>query len=157
MPDCESCRRSLRARALIPHVGSLLVLALVGLLRFVRQTPDIVVPIAFVLTSSWYVNSAVADWWAGEAFGARRFLSLFPLFVLGLGVWLSQGRATPTGVASPRVVLSCVLTAANLLLLLQYQLALKGLEHIGPYPHGVIDMWVMRFIVPLRLLAWWTS
>ena len=135
----------------------LLVLALIGLVRFARQTPGIVVPVAFVLASSWYVNSAVADWWAGEAFGARRFLSLFPLFVLGLGVWLSQGRPAPSGVSASRVLLIGVLTSLNLLLLLQYQLALKGLEHIGPYPHGIIDMWVTRFIVPIRLLAWWAS
>ena len=37
-----------------------------------------------VLMLSWYVNAAVADWWAGEAFGSRRFISCFPVFALAL-------------------------------------------------------------------------
>ena len=37
-----------------------------------------------------------------------------------------------------RVVLVAALVAANLLLLLQYQLALKGLYAISPYPHGLV-------------------
>jgi hypothetical protein len=135
----------------------LLVLALIGLARFVRLTPATVVPIAFVLLSSWYVNSAVADWWAGEAFGARRFLSLFPLFVLGLAIWLNQSVSAAGRISQPRVLLVVVLIGLNLLLLLQYQLALKGFEQIAPYPHGAVDLWVTRFIVPFRLLAWWAS
>ena len=31
-----------------------------------------------------YVNAAVSDWWAGEAFGARRFVSYTGLLALGL-------------------------------------------------------------------------
>ena len=135
----------------------LLLLALIGLVQFARTNPSVVVPIAFVAVSSWYVNSAVADWWAGEAFGARRFLSQFPLFVLGLAVWLDRGSAVASRVATWRVSLVAVLVVLNLLLLLQYQLALKGLEHIAPYPNGIVDMWVTRFVVPIRLLAWWAS
>jgi hypothetical protein len=135
----------------------LLVLALIGLARVMRLTPVMVVPIAFVLLSSWYVNSAVADWWAGEAFGARRFLSLFPLFVLGLAIWLNQSANAAVRISQPRVLLVLVLIGLNLLLLLQYQLALKGFEQIAPYPHGAVDLWVTRFIVPFRLLAWWAS
>jgi hypothetical protein len=134
----------------------LLVLALIGLVRFLRMTPAVVLPVSFVVLSAWYVNAAVADWWAGEAFGARRFLSLFPMFVLGLAVWLHQG-ARADRIAPARLLILLGLGGANLLLLLQYQLALKGLEHIAPYPHGVLDMWLTRFIVPFRLLAWWAS
>ena len=134
----------------------LLGLSLIGLVGFARGMPGAAVSVAFVLLSSWYVNAAVADWWAGEAFGARRFLSLFPMFVLGLAVWLNHGPRTDR-IAPLRVLLVLVLSGVNLLLLLQYQLALKGLEHIAPYPHGVTDMWITRFMVPFRLLAWWAS
>ena len=37
------------------------------------------------LLLSWYVNAAAADWWAGEAFGSRRFVSCFAVFCFGLG------------------------------------------------------------------------
>ena len=33
----------------------------------------------------FYINSAVADWWAGGTFGARRFDSSLPIFALGMG------------------------------------------------------------------------
>jgi hypothetical protein len=124
---------------------------------FVKMNRSAVLPLSVVVIASWYVNAAVSDWWAGEAFGARRFLSLFPLFVLGVAVWLDRGANAPAVALVRRVALLSVLIAANLLLLLQYQLALKGLYAISPYPDGFFDMWVARFLVPLRLLAWWTS
>jgi hypothetical protein len=33
------------------------------------------VTVAFFFLASIDVNAAVVDWWAGEAFGARRFLT----------------------------------------------------------------------------------
>jgi len=134
----------------------LLLLAVVGLLGFVKKNRSAALPLSVVVIASWYVNAAVSDWWAGEAFGARRFLSLFPLFVLGVAVWFDRGANAPVALAR-RVALLSVLIVANLLLLLQYQLALKGLYALSPYPNGFFDMWVARFLVPLRLVAWWTS
>jgi hypothetical protein len=135
----------------------LLGLSVIGLASFVRTTPSVKVPLVVVMLASWYVNAAVSDWWAGEAFGARRFLSLFPLFVLGLAVWLDRAAGQPARAAIGRVAVLSVFVVANLLLLLQYQLALKGLYAISPYPHGFFDMWIARFLVPLRLMAWWAS
>ncbi len=48
-----------------------------------------------------------------------------------------------------------VLVGMNLLLLLQYQLFMKGLHQIAAYPHGWFDLWVTRFLVPFRIVAWW--
>jgi hypothetical protein len=135
----------------------LLALSIIGLIDYTRRHPTTALPISVVVVVSWYVNAAVADWWAGEAFGARRFLSLFPLFVLGLAVWLDRVATAPGPVPTRRLVVVSVLVGANLLLLLQYQLALKGMEMISPYPHGPFDMWLTRFLVPFRLLAWWAS
>jgi hypothetical protein len=50
-----------------------------------------------------------------------------------------------------------VLVAANWLLLLQYQLFMKGFADLAPYPSGWFDMWLVRLIVPFRVVARWLS
>jgi len=47
----------------------------------------------FVLAA--LVNSAMLDWWGGDAYGQRRMLGLFPLFGLGLGATLHFLRRRP--------------------------------------------------------------
>jgi hypothetical protein len=131
----------------------LLLLAVAGLASVLKREPALRLPVATVLMLSWYVNAAVADWWAGEAFGARRFLSLFPIFALGLGAWVSPQARSPRLIG--RRIGLALLVAANLLLLLQYQLFMKGLTSLAPYPAGWFDMFVVRLAVPFRLLAWW--
>jgi hypothetical protein len=125
----------------------LIVLAVIGLVAFLARHRQAALPIAVLLLGSWYVNAAVADWWAGEAFGARRFLSLFPLFVVGLAVWLQPGKARRA-----RLALVGGLVAANWLLLLQYEVFMKGHPALAPYPTGWFNLWIARFIVPFRLL-----
>jgi hypothetical protein len=49
------------------------------------------------------------------------------------------------------------LAACNLLLLLQYQVFMKGRPDLAPYPHGWVDMWLTRFLVPVRVFAEWLS
>jgi len=41
------------------------------------------------------VNSAMLDWWGGDAYGQRRMLGLFPFFGLGLGATLHFLRQRP--------------------------------------------------------------
>lgn len=46
----------------------------------------------------WYFNSSWAIWWFGDAFGARAFLELTPLFVVGLGLfyqWIANRSFAP--------------------------------------------------------------
>jgi hypothetical protein len=38
----------------------------------------------------WYLNSCWTTWWFGDSFGARAFLEMAPLFVLGLGLVLER-------------------------------------------------------------------
>jgi hypothetical protein len=102
-----------------------------------------------VFFASWYANAAAADWWAGEAFGARRFVSCFPIFVLGLSAVFERLRGRPAAVAA----IVCVPVALNLLLLFQYQVFMKGWRDIAPYPGGAWNLWVERFIVPWRVLS----
>jgi hypothetical protein len=129
----------------------IVVIGLAGLVSFGWRHTRVALPIAFVVLSAWYVNSAVADWWAGEAFGARRFLSLFPLLVLGLAVWLDAGRATW------RMTVVVTLVALNWLLLFQYELFMKGLVDLSAYPEGAFNLWIARFLVPVKLIARWLS
>jgi hypothetical protein len=131
----------------------LLILALVGLAALLRRDRQAALPVVTVLVLSWYASAAVSDWWAGEAFGARRFLSLFPLFVAGLAAWMDP--VSRAGGPNWRHGLVGALVAANLLLLLQYQLFMKGLSAIAPYPSGWIDLFLTRLVVPLRLVQWW--
>ena len=106
--------------------------------------------LTFVLLS-WYVNASVADWWAGEAFGARRFISCFPVFVLGLGALIH--RWSP----SVRTLAFCgtLAIAHTFLLLFQYQLFMHGLRDVVPYPRGAYGLWLARFVVPFKLLMSW--
>ncbi len=129
-------------------VVAVAVAGTVGLWR--RDRAVGVVAIA-VMASAWYVNAAVTDWWAGEAFGSRRFLSCFPFFVLGLCTVVARWEQRPRLMAS--VVLVAV--ALNGLLLFQYQLFMKGFRDLSPYPRGAFGLWLARFWVPLRLLARW--
>jgi hypothetical protein len=131
----------------------ILLPATIGLVLWMRRERTLALPITVVLIASWYTNAAVADWWAGEAFGARRFLSLFPLFVIGLAVWVQPDRG---GRVRPwRLGLAAMLGLTNLLLLLQYELFMKGVRDIAPYPGEWHSMWVARFLVPFRLVRGW--
>jgi hypothetical protein len=132
----------------------LVAFAVVGLASICVRQRALGLPLAAVLLVSWYVNSAVADWWAGEAFGARRFLSLFPLFVVGLATWL-QPAVGMVGPRLSRVRVVAGVVALNLLLLFQYQLFMKGLRDVAPYPADWFSLCVARFVVPFRFLAWW--
>jgi len=131
----------------------LLIPAAIGLVAWCLRDRRAAAPVLLVLAASWYVNAAVADWWAGEAFGARRFLSLFPLFVAGLAWWLAAGTVDRRPRVA-RLAIVALLVVANGLLLLQYELAMKGLDALAPYPGDAATLWLTRFVVPFRVAAW---
>ena len=62
----------------------------------------------------WYVNSSWYAWWFGESFGARAFLELSVLFVLGLGFAFERLRGGTV------VALACI--AFNWILMLAFTL-----------------------------------
>ena len=106
--------------------------------------------ITFVVVTC-YVNGAVADWWGGEAFGARRFLSCYTLFVLGLAALQHQCRLRTGGLAAVAMVFA-VYTG---LLLVQYEAFMHGLRQLVPYPDRFVSLWLWRFRAPFDLLQWW--
>jgi hypothetical protein len=106
---------------------------------------------AVFLLLSWYVNAAVADWWAGEAFGSRRFVSCFPVFALSLAALVDWWRPR-----LPNVTLAGgAIVTYSFLLLVQYQTFMHGLRDLAPYPGGVYNLWLARFVVPIDLLRRW--
>lgn len=132
----------------------IVVAALIGLWTIAARWPGTALPLVVTIGSAWYVNAAVADWWAGEAYGARRFLSLTPLLTLGLAAWLTAGGSR---VVRWRAVAVAILIGLNGLLLFQYQVFMKGWRDIAPYPQGLVDLWLTRFVVPFRVLGRWLS
>jgi len=109
--------------------------------------------VALTLAAAVYVNAAVSDWWAGEAFGARRFISYTPLFVLGLAAIADRFEAAGRRPALRAAAIGLI--AYNVLFLLQYQLFMRGYTDLVPYPETVKQILVDRLLLPARLLAAW--
>ena len=111
--------------------------------------------IVLVLALSVYVNGAVQDWWAGEAFGARRFIGDGVFFALGL----SAVMALPQVARRPGIVqwISVAAIAYNVLFLFQYQLFMRGMRDLVPYPETARQIFVDRLWLPFQLLLRWVS
>jgi hypothetical protein len=131
----------------------IVAVALAGLVPLVKRDHLVGTCAVVFFGLAWYVNAAVADWWAGEAFGARRFVSCFPVFALGLTALFDRWSPTLKTLA----IAATVVVAYTFLLLVQYQAFMKGLRDVVPYPRGAYELFVARFRVPFDLIAWWWS
>ncbi len=128
-----------------------LLIALAGFWFLIRRDALVGWAVLGVVAVSVYINASVSDWWAGEAFGARRFVSDTVFFALGfssifaLDFW--RERAT--------VLRWCAvaLVAYNVLFLLQYQLAMHGVVALAPYPTTIQQVLFDRLTLPWRLLT----
>jgi hypothetical protein len=126
-------------------------IAIAGLVLLARRDPSTGAAATLFLVLSWYVNAAVADWWAGEAFGSRRFISCFPVFALGLAALIDRWKPAPGRLA----LASSVIVGHTFLLLVQYQAFMHGLREVAPYPRGAYNLWLARFVVPFDLVRDW--
>lgn len=131
------------------------LLAAVGLPLLIRRDAVLGWSALVVLTLAVYINAAVSDWWAGEAFGARRFIAATPLFALGLAAVFSTWRWRDRPAALRWT--ACSLVAYNLLFVLQYQLYMRGYQALFPYPSTIRQVLLDRLILPWRLLEIWLS
>jgi hypothetical protein len=131
----------------------IVVVAIAGLVVLARREAMVATALGVALLLSWYANAAVADWWAGEAYGARRFVSCFPIFVIGLAAAMRPLTARLRLLAT----LAAIVIVLNGLLLLQYQTFMHGLRTVAPYPRGAYELWLARFVVPIDLLRRWLS
>jgi len=125
-------------------------LAVAGLVPLYRRSQRLGLCIGAAFLVSLYANAVVLEWWAGSAYGARRFVSCFPIFVLGFAA--AVDRLAPHVARLAGLAMAFII--ANALLLLQYQVFMHGLPHIAPYPRGFHGLVLARFEVPFRLLAW---
>jgi len=130
-----------------------LLLSIAGLWLLLRTDRRIGVPAAAFLLLSWYVNASVADWWGGEAFGGRRFVACFPVFVLGAATLFERWRDRPRRLAGVTIAF----VALTGLLLVQYQTFMHGLRTVAPYPSGFYGLYVARFVVPVELARRWLA
>jgi len=129
----------------------IVAVAVAGFVPLVRRHRAAGFAALIIFVVSWYVNAAVSDWWAGEAFGARRFLSCYPILVLALAALFARlGERR-----GPMAAATLAFAAYTFLLLLQYQAFMHGLRQVVPYPRGFVDLWLWRFRAPFDLAAWW--
>ena len=99
---------------------------------------------ALVLAAQSYLNACVSDWWAGNAFGGRRFIDVLPFFSLGFAAVVQRvARWSP----QPSRVLGVFLLLAvwNLLFVIQYR--------FGYIPRGQAITWQQLVTDKLRLLG----
>jgi hypothetical protein len=127
----------------------LALVGVVGLARLRHRDARLLWVLGGFFAVSTYVNASVADWWAGEAFGARRFMSCFPVFSVGLTALAALDGWRFRAVAA----MTAVLAASNLLLLFHYEVFMLGHTSLAPYPDNWYALWVERFVLPFRLLV----
>lgn len=128
----------------------LIFLAVLGFLPLYRRDRLLGISAVVIFLAESYVNSIVYDWWGGEAFGARRFVSLMPFFALGLAALVDAVAAR----FSRRILFVALgaFTLWNLLFVLQYDLWLHGIGHISADP-TVAEITVDKFLTPFQLLS----
>ncbi|MEW6103419.1 MAG: hypothetical protein AB1630_06340 [bacterium] len=66
----------------------ILFFSTIGLFLLYKIDKRLFIGFLLIILIQLYVNSCVADWWAGISFGARRLTGLTPIFILGLACFL---------------------------------------------------------------------
>jgi hypothetical protein len=129
-----------------------LIVALAGFWFVIRRDALVGWSVLAVFVVTVYINASVSDWWAGEAFGARRFVSDTVFFALGFACLFAQDFWTRRPTAMRWAATAMIV--CNLLFLLQYQVFMHGLTAIGPYPATVQQVLFDRFTLPWRLFGY---
>ena len=80
-----SARAGLFAWSPVLYVGA------AGLIALVKRDRLMGVATWIILALMTWLNGAVSDWWAGAAFGGRRFDSALPLFAVGAAIAVDLG------------------------------------------------------------------
>ncbi|MCC6630336.1 MAG: hypothetical protein IT340_23380 [Chloroflexi bacterium] len=124
------------------------LLGIVGLALLLRHTPRWALVGLAAVALQVLVNGLLLDWWAGAAFGARRFIGGAVFLALGLGwlaalLWPARRRLA--------IGLVAVLIALNGLLVAQYSAFLKGWTPMDTYPTAR-QLTLDRFTWPFVLL-----
>jgi hypothetical protein len=128
----------------------ILIFGLVGFVPLYRKNHLLGAAALVIFVLESYVNSIVNDWWGGEAFGARRFISLMPFFALGLAAFVDWVRPR----VSQRLLFAALAAFLvwNNLFVVQYSLWLHGIGHISAIP-TLQEMTIDKFTAPFQALA----
>jgi hypothetical protein len=130
-----------------------LLVSVAGLPGLVRRDEVLGWSVVFVLLLTVYVNASVSDWWAGEAFGARRFVGATVFFALGFSslfsshVWRERRHWIRWAAAGAIFY--------NVLFLLQYQLFMRGFTDLVSYPKTAREVFLDRLALPFYLVRAW--
>jgi hypothetical protein len=140
----------------------LLYVGALGLLAWARRAPIRLAATLVFALALVRVNAGVADWWAGAAFGGRRFDALLPLFGLGLAfaadALTGLVRRRPL---TPVAILFMAFAGWNVLVARQYRTG--AWDYAGPVPFEDMGRSVVAqvdrafgspFSLPGALLAW---
>lgn len=127
----------------------LLILAVIGFVPLYQKNRLLGAAALVIFLATTYVNSIVNDWWGGEAFGARRFISLMPFFALGLAAFVDGLRTRVSQTALLAGLVAFIVW--NNLFLLQYNLWLHGIGHISAIP-TLQEMTIDKFTAPFKAL-----
>ncbi len=95
----------------------ILLLGFIGIFLIKKWERVMIWTFLLIFVLMLYVNSIVFDWWAGHAFGMRRFIGFAPVFSLGLAALYA--KATRKRILE---IIFLVLAVWNLLFIMQYVL-----------------------------------
>jgi len=125
------------------------LLAMLGLPSLWRRDRALALVVGAMFVAQLYVNSAVGYWWADDAFGARRFNGLVPLFTLALAALLAATTRRARWSTWLTILLALVLW--NGLSFAQYRLGFVSMNAALTFRQMTID----RLLLPWRLLRRW--
>ncbi|MCD6452613.1 MAG: glycosyltransferase family 39 protein [Acidobacteria bacterium] len=125
-------------------------LALLGFLLVPRKRRTLSLYLLLGLSLQLYLASAVCEWWAGEAFGARRLISSGLIFAFGIASFYKRLEERYSFNWVRRITYFFLLY--NGLFFIQYWAFLKGYVHMDVYP-GFKQLVIDKFIIPFRLLS----
>ncbi len=96
----------------------MIYLSLIGLGFFFKKEKFLLTNLIAVFILMIYFNSIIQDWWAGWAFGSRRFASCLPIFALGFAALMDFL------LRRPKILLSgflLILVSWNLMFMTQFK------------------------------------
>lgn len=100
----------------------ILFIGLFGLVLFYKKQRLMAGSFLLIFIAQLVLNASVNDWWAGWSFGHRRFISLLPLFAIGLALVFNAYKNTNFRIGL--TVVAIVLSIWNQLFIYQYHHAL---------------------------------
>jgi hypothetical protein len=127
-----------------------LLIALLGLVPLARRDRALALAVGGYFLAQLYVNSVVSQWWAGDAFGGRRFMGVLPLLALPLAAAAAQAaRSRGRGFV---IAALAVLVAWNGLSFVQYRLGMISRTDMPTWRQLTLDRIELPFTIARRVL-----